>query len=111
MHSQPSSLRIEQASPAVERNGKANDAAAIAARLRDLLYQDKTFHFTPDLPDDASLVEAGAIDSFGMISLVIQMEQEFGTKVSPEEATVDRFRSIASIAAFIESKQNGNHRR
>jgi acyl carrier protein len=86
-------------------------AAMVSERLRDLLAREPGFHFTPDLGDDASLVDAGAIDSFGMIALVIRIEEAFGVAVTPEEATADRFRSVSSIAAYIESKLNGHHRR
>lgn len=96
----------------LERGSGATRATAmVTERLRSLFSQDETFHFTPDLPDDASLFDAGVIDSFGMIELVIQIEEEFAIKVTPEEATVDRFRSVSSITAYVESKLNGNHRR
>jgi acyl carrier protein len=85
--------------------------AEIRERLRGLLTREEAFHFTPELSDDASLVDAGAIDSFGMIALVIRIEEEFGVAVTPEEATADRFRSVSSIAAYIESKLNEHHRR
>lgn len=87
------------------------DPRRVCERLRGLLAREETFHFTPDLPDDALLIEAGVLDSFGMIALVIHIEHEFGVKVMPEEAAADRFRSVASIAAFIEAKLDGNHRR
>lgn len=81
-----------------------------ADRLRKLLSKEKTFKFTPEVRDDAPLIEAGVLDSFGMIALVIHIEEEFGIKVPPEEATVGRFRSISSIAAYIEMKLHGSHR-
>ena len=85
-------------------------AATVSERLRDLLAREESFHFTPDLGDDASLVDVGAIDSFGMIALVIRIEETFGVTVTPEDATADRFRSVSSIAAYIESKLDGHHR-
>ena len=85
-------------------------AAAISERIRSLLSREEDFKFRPDVRDDASLIDAGVIDSFGLIALVIHIEEEFGVKVNPEEATVDRFRSISSIADYIEAKLNGNNR-
>lgn len=98
-------------------NGRAAEPAlplgaiSIIERLRGLLIREETFQYTPDLPDDASLIEAGAIDSFGMIALVIHIEEAFGIKVLPEDATVDRFQSVSSIAAYVEGKLDGHHRR
>jgi acyl carrier protein len=89
---------------------KTTEMATVSARLRQLLAEDEMFQFTPDLSDDTPLVDAGVLDSFAMIALVIHIERTFEIKVLPEEATVDRFRSIASIAAYVESKLNGNHR-
>jgi acyl carrier protein len=83
----------------------------IRERLRNLLAREEAFHFTPDLPDDASLIDAGVLDSFALIALVIQIEEEFRFKVAPEEATADRFQSVTTIAAYIETKLHGNHRR
>ena len=94
----------QSASPAASRT------ATVSERLRDLLAREESFHFTPDLGDDVSLVDAGAIDSFGMIALVIRIEEAFGVTVTPEDATADRFRSVSSIAAYIESKLDGHHR-
>jgi acyl carrier protein len=81
-----------------------------SAKLRSLLDGDEAFHYTPDVHDDACLLEAGVIDSFGMIALVMRIEADFGIRVMPEDATADGFRSISSIARLIEAKQNEHHR-
>ena len=83
----------------------------ISERLRNLLSRDEQFHFSPDLSGDASLIDAGVLDSFALIALVIHIEEEFGIKVAPEEATADRFQSVSTIAAYIETKLDGHHRR
>jgi acyl carrier protein len=82
-----------------------------ADRVRTLLQQEPGFRGGPDLRDDTPLIETGALDSFGMIGLVIAIEEEFGIKVRPEEATKIQFRTISSIAAYIEVKLHGHHRR
>jgi acyl carrier protein len=85
-------------------------AAAISERIRSFLLREEEFKFRPDVRDDASLIDAGVVDSFGLIALVIHLEEEFGVKVNPEEATADRLRSVSSIADYIETKLNGNNR-
>lgn len=82
----------------------------VMEQLRDLLASNRSFHYRAEVPDDASLLDAGVVDSLGMIALVIHIEETFAIKVPPEEATQDRFRSIASIAGYVEMKQNANHR-
>lgn len=88
-----------------------HERASISERLRSLLASEKAFKFAPDIGDDVSLRDAGVLDSFGLISLVVHVEGEFGIKVVPEDATFDRFRSVRSIAEYIEMKMNADHRR
>ncbi|MDB5400648.1 MAG: hypothetical protein QOD93_1548 [Acetobacteraceae bacterium] len=75
-------------------------------KLRTLLGGNAAFHYTPGVPDDAPLLEEGVVDSFGMIALVMLIEEQFGIRIMPEDATQERFRSIGSIASYIEAKQN-----
>lgn len=79
-------------------------------KLRRLLDGDAAFRYSPDVPDDACLLDQGVIDSFGMIALVLKIEENFDITVMPEDATPDRFRSISSIAGLIEAKQHEHHR-
>ena len=85
--------------------------ASVSERLRSLLAREKTFKFAPDIGDDVSLRDAGVLDSFGLIALVVHVEGEFGINVVPEDATFDRFRSVRSIADYVETKMNADHRR
>lgn len=55
-------------------------------------------------PDTQSLLENGVIDSMGVLSLVMWLEQEFGIAVDDEEVLPDNLDSIASIRAFVERK-------
>jgi acyl carrier protein len=82
----------------------------ITQKLRDLLAANRAFHYRPELPDDVSLLDEGVIDSLGMIALVIHIEETFDIRVPPEDATPDRFRSLATISAYIAMKQNEHHR-
>jgi acyl carrier protein len=80
------------------------DTSVCRQQLRDLLAHEQEFHLTPQVRDDDALIKAGVLDSFGMITLVILIEQAFDIQVTPEEMTAEHFRSIASIAAYIEGK-------
>lgn len=59
------------------------------------------------LPDDedASLLDAGLIDSFGIILLAGHLESAFGIKVSDGEMIPRRFETLAKIAAFVDGRK------
>jgi acyl carrier protein len=53
---------------------------------------------------DASLYEAGVIDSFGVMDLVSDLEKAFSIQVSDSEMVPSRFETIARIVMFVEAK-------
>ncbi len=53
---------------------------------------------------DMELVETGILDSMGLIDLLVELEKEFGIRISIEEIETDDFRSIAKIEEFIMGK-------
>ena len=50
------------------------------------------------------LFAAAALDSLGLVELLVALEEEFGITISADDLELDRFRSIAAIAAFVSSK-------
>ena len=56
------------------------------------------------LADDASLLDAGIVDSTGVLEVVQFLESEFGLEVQDHEIVPENVDSIARIAAFIEKK-------
>jgi acyl carrier protein len=61
---------------------------------------------SPDIqyPATQSLLETGVIDSMGVLSLVMWLEQEFDITVDDDEVLPENLDSIASIRAFVECK-------
>jgi acyl carrier protein len=58
-----------------------------------------------DVPSfDADLFDSGVLDSLAFVELLVRLEQEFGVTTSVDDLEADNFRSIASIADFIESR-------
>ena len=51
--------------------------------------------------DDESLLEAGVIDSLGVLSLVSFIERRYGIAVTEDEMMPENFDSIEAIAGFI----------
>jgi acyl carrier protein len=57
------------------------------------------------LPGDASLLEAGIIDSTGVLELVGFIEETYDVRVEDEELLPENLDSIDSIVAFVERKR------
>jgi acyl carrier protein len=65
-----------------------------------------------EIPDDADLFAAAALDSLGLVELLVALEEEFGIDIAAADLDLDRFRSVASIATFVIGKldrRNGHH--
>jgi acyl carrier protein len=53
-------------------------------------------------PDpDVDIVQSSLIDSLGLVTLLFELEREFGVKVPLESLDVEDFRTIASLARTI----------
>lgn len=77
----------------------------VAGRIRRFIID--TFLFgdaSGMLPDDASLLGQGVIDSTGVLDLVLFMEEEFGFRVDDEEVIPDNFDSVNNLTAYAQSK-------
>jgi len=53
------------------------------------------------LPNDASLISLGVIDSTGVLEVICFLEQEFGIVVEDADATPGNLESIERISAFV----------
>ena len=82
----------------------AND---LRRKLKELLIERLKFEdMTPDdIPDEEPLFAGGlGLDSIDALEIVVMLESEFGIKVKNESSARESFRSIASLAAFVEQK-------
>ncbi|MDD5085104.1 MAG: acyl carrier protein [Candidatus Omnitrophica bacterium] len=57
-----------------------------------------------NIPLDVSLVEAGILDSFGIIELVAFIEQTWKVEITPKDFTIERMGSINKMAKLIAEK-------
>jgi len=76
-------------------------------KLKELLIERLKFEdMTPDdIPDDEPLFGGGlGLDSIDALEIVVMLESEFGIKVKNETSARDSFRSITSLANYVESK-------
>ena len=58
------------------------------------------------IPDEGSLLEAGAIDSVAVLELVALLEQRYGITVADDELVPENFETIQAIAAFVAGKRS-----
>ncbi|MBE3126601.1 MAG: acyl carrier protein [Acidobacteria bacterium] len=56
------------------------------------------------LGDQDSLLEAGIIDSTGILELINHLEERYGIKVNDDELVPENLDTIASISAFLGKK-------
>lgn len=76
-------------------------------KLKELLIERLKFEdMTPDdIPDEEPLFAGGlGLDSIDALEIVVMLESEFGIKVKNESSARESFRSIASLASFVEQK-------
>jgi acyl carrier protein len=78
-----------------------------STKIRDYIVHNFLFDDESSmLPDDASLLKQGIIDSTGVLDLLLFVEEAFGIDVPDEDVTPDNFDSVASLARYIECKKN-----
>lgn len=61
---------------------------------------DRRHHAT--LTPDSLLFEENLLDSFGILQLVAETEQEFAIAIKTEDLTVENFAAITDIARLVE---------
>ena len=57
------------------------------------------------LAASSSLIEAGLIDSTGVLELVGYLEEQFGIRITNEELLPENLDSIENIVGFVERKR------
>lgn len=56
---------------------------------------------------DTDLIEGGLLDSLALVELLLALEREFAVTIALENLDIDSFRSIRSIAGFVEDTKGG----
>lgn len=57
------------------------------------------------LATDEDLLNAGLIDSMGLMKIIQFIEEEFDFKVGPEDMTIEHFISVDAMADYIATKK------
>ena len=70
-------------------------------------YVAENFLFSDDgytLPEQASFLEEGIVDSTGVLELILFVEETYGIAVDNEDVLPENFDSVTRLAAFIRRK-------
>ncbi len=54
---------------------------------------------------DTDIIEAELLDSLALVTLLFEIEQEFGLEIPLESLEIDDFRSLDKIALFIAGRE------
>ena len=57
--------------------------------------------------DEFDLIENGILDSLAIMAVSGYIEQEFGVLVDSDDIIPENFKSVKSIVAYIDRKENG----
>jgi len=68
----------------------------------NFLFSDNGF----ELDNDESFLDAGVVDSLGVLELVTFVEENFGVQVADDEIVPDNFDSVNRLADFIGRKRS-----
>jgi len=77
----------------------------IHSQIRTFVLEQLETRGLADIPDEASLVEAGVIDSLGIFQLIAFLEGTFRIHISDDEIVLANFESIEATVQFVASKQ------
>jgi acyl carrier protein len=70
----------------------------LTTRIADLI--SETLQVEVPAPD-TDLIDSGQIDSLALVTLITEIEAEFGLQLPLDEFDIERFRSAEQIAAFV----------
>jgi acyl carrier protein len=72
-------------------------------------YVAENFLFSDDgytLPEEASFLEEGIVDSTGVLELILFVEETYGITVANEDVLPENFDSVTKLATFIRRKMS-----
>lgn len=70
--------------------------------LKEYLEEQFMFEFDAEVTEETDLFKAGILDSFGYISLMTHIEQEYGVRFGEDELLGNVMVSLAGIAEFVD---------
>lgn len=56
----------------------------------------------PQIKDGMNLISEGLIDSFEVVNIVMELEEEFDIEIDPDDVIAENFESLDAIAKLVE---------
>jgi acyl carrier protein len=78
---------------------------AIEAQIREYVDKKLIVGGGRQYGNDDSFLQAGIVDSIGILELASFIEEKFGVVVEDEEMVPDNFDSVNSLASYIRQKK------
>ncbi len=78
--------------------------ADIASELRSFLAERFLFGEVGLCGDDDSLVDAGILDSMGVLELIAHLEERYRIEISNDELIPENLDTISRLRTFLEKK-------
>ena len=72
--------------------------------IRKFIVDRFLFRENKTIDGDASLLEAGIVDSTGVLELVAHIEQRYGIKVEDDELVPENLDTVNGLCAFLDRK-------
>jgi acyl carrier protein len=76
----------------------------VKEQIRQFIRESFVYDQIDNLPDDASFLEHGIVDSTGVLELVLFVEDTFGIEVDDDDVVPANFDSVAALAAYVARK-------
>ena len=87
----------------IETGNSANED--IVEAIRNFIKQRFPLASSVNLTRDMSLLDAGIVDSLGVLDLVEFMEEQFGVEAQDEDLVAENFDSIDTLTRFVKKHQ------
>ncbi len=81
----------------------------VRRELRDFVVTNYMFGQATELNDNESFMEAGLIDSTGLLELVSFVEEKYGFNVEDQELVPENLDSLAALAKYVGRKLNNSN--
>ena len=76
----------------------------ISSKIREFVVENFLFGDGESLNDDTSFMEAGIIDSTGILELIMFLEETYGIKVEDDELVAENFDTLQHIVRYVGGK-------
>src|SRR5258705_13824319 len=80
-------------------------AGSLRSDVRTFVRQQLETRGGADISDDASLVDAGVIDSLGIFQFIAFLESTFHIQISDNEIVLSNFETIDNTVVFVAGKK------